>query len=224
MLKTWKKKSKGKKYRGKKNQTGSYVEIEKCKWHGACFNYLTPPCWNWLLLLGGENRMREFCKWDPQNFGKKFNPRHKSAGRAGWEVKNVRIPLWGELARIPSSRLDVPVVTRIYLQGAIQLPVRERCGSRASGGKRRGPGGLGTRKAGQLWLPQQCSLHSERPWVRSSEVKTKPWKRNCTKEEESGHWAEESCTFQISHSRRKFVVRIGCPWELLFWEWQKMSH
>lgn len=154
----------------------------------------------------------------------KFNPRHKSAGRAGWEVKNVRIPSWGELARIPSSRVDVLVVTRIYLQGAIQLPVRERCGSRASGGKLRGPGRLGTRKAGQLWLPQQCSLCSERPWVRSSEVKTKPWKRNCTKEEESGHWAEESRTFQISHSRRKFVVRNGCPWELLFWEWQKMSH
>lgn len=105
-------------WRGKKNQTGSYVEIEKCKWHGACFNYLTPPCWNWLLLLGGEKGMREFCKWDPQNFGEKFNLRHESARGAGWEVKSVRIPLWGELARIPCSRVAVPVVTRIYLQGA----------------------------------------------------------------------------------------------------------
>ena len=103
---------------GKKNQTGSYVEIEKCKWHGACFNYLTPPCWNWLLLLGGEKGMREFCKWDPQNFGEKFNLRHESARGSGWEVKSVRIPLWGELARIPCSRVAVPVVTRIYLQRA----------------------------------------------------------------------------------------------------------
>lgn len=62
--------------------------------------------------------MREFCKWDPQIFREKFNPRHESARGAGWEVKNVRIPLWGELARIPCSRVDVPVVTRIYLQGA----------------------------------------------------------------------------------------------------------
>lgn len=117
-VKNMKKNQKARNMEGKKNQTGSYVEIEKCKWHGACFNYLTPPCWNWLLLLGGEKGMREFCKWDPQNFGEKFNLRHESARGAGWEVKSVRIPLWGELARIPCSRVAVPVVTRIYLQRA----------------------------------------------------------------------------------------------------------
>ena len=53
--------------------------------------------------------------------------------------------------------------------------------------------------------------------------KPKPWKRNCTKEKGSGHWAEETRTFQPSRSRRKFVVRNGCPWELLFWELQKMA-
>lgn len=59
---------------------------------------------------------------DPQNFGGKFNPRHKSEpeGWVGkWRMWESR--LGGELARVPASRVDVPVVIRIHLQGAMDF-------------------------------------------------------------------------------------------------------
>lgn len=163
------------------------MELVSIIWHPRVG--IDSCCWE------GKNRMGKFCRRDPQNFGGKFNPRHKSEpeGWVGkWRMWESR--LGGELARVPASRVDVPVVIRIHLQGAMDFLYCKDVAPGPAVGKwealvrptRRGENRFGTPKAGQPWLPQQCSLHSEWTSARSSVVKTKPRKSSCTKEKESG--------------------------------------
>lgn len=213
-VKGMKKKFKRQEIWREKNQTGSYVEIEKCKWHGACSNYLTPPGWNWFLLLGGKKSDEKILQARSSKLWREIQSQtQKWAWGVGWEVENVGIRLGGELARVPASRVDVPVVIRIHLQGATDFLYCKDVAPGPAVGKwealvgrtRRGENRFGTPKAGQPWLPQQCSLHSEWTSARPSVVKTKPRKSSCTKEKESGQLGRRE-----PHTSRKLFQKGVC--------------
>ena len=140
MWKTWKKNQKARNMERKKNQTGSYVEIEKGKWNGAGFNYLTPPCWNWLLLLGGENGMRIL-----QMRSSKLWRGIQSQTQKFWRGR-----LRGEECE---NSLVRGAGKNSFLQGWCPL-----------GNKNLPPGGHPTSCTRKMWLQGQ-QWESERPWL-----------------------------------------------------------